>query len=67
MKYITVQIPIPIASKLVDTIQVGAEGLDESDYKHLMKLSQQISEALDNNERLRACWLWGLSRPFTRP
>jgi Holliday junction resolvasome RuvABC ATP-dependent DNA helicase subunit len=51
MKYITIQIPVPLASKLVDAIQVGAEGLDESDYKQLMKLSQQISEDLDNNEQ----------------
>ena len=48
MKYITIQIPVPLASKLVDAIQVGAEGLDESDYKQLMKLANEISEALDN-------------------
>ena len=40
MKHITVQIPVSLASKLVDAIQVGAEGLDEADYKQLMKLSQ---------------------------
>jgi hypothetical protein len=48
MKYITIQIPVPLASKLIDAIQVGAEGLDESDYKQLMKLANEISEALDN-------------------
>jgi len=53
MKYITIQIPVSLASKLVDAIQVGAEGLDESDYKQLMKLSQQISEDLDNNEQFK--------------
>jgi len=53
MKYITIQIPVPLASKLVDAIQVGAEGLDESDYQQLMKLANEISESLDNNERLK--------------
>jgi hypothetical protein len=48
MKYITIQIPVSLASKLVDAIQVGAEGLDEADYNQLMKLSKEISEALDN-------------------
>jgi hypothetical protein len=48
MKYITIQIPVPLASKLVDAIQVGAEGLDEADYKKLIKLSNEISGALDN-------------------
>jgi hypothetical protein len=47
MKYITVQIPVSL-SKLVDAIQVGAEGLDEADYKKLIKLSKEISAALDN-------------------
>ena len=53
MKYITVQIPVCLASKLVDAIQVGAEGLDDADYKELMKLANEISEALDNNERFK--------------
>jgi Holliday junction resolvasome RuvABC ATP-dependent DNA helicase subunit len=48
MKYITIQIPVSLASKLVDAIQVGAEGLDDADHKQLMKLSKEISEALDN-------------------
>jgi len=48
MKHITIQIPVPLASKLIDAIQVGAEGLDESDYKQLIKLANEISEALDN-------------------
>jgi len=48
MKYITVQIPVSLASKLVDAIQVGAEGLDDADYHQLIKLSNEISEALDN-------------------
>jgi hypothetical protein len=51
MKYITVQIPVSLASKLVDAIQVGAEGLDEADYKQLIKLSNEISEALENMGR----------------
>jgi hypothetical protein len=53
MKYITVQIPVSLASKLIDAIQVGAEGLDDSDYNQLIKLSNEISEALDNNEPLK--------------
>ena len=53
MKYITVQIPVSLASKLVDAIEVGAEGLDEADHQQLMKLSQQISEDLDNNEQFK--------------
>jgi hypothetical protein len=53
MKYITIQIPVSLASKLVDAIEVGAEGLDEADYQQLMKLSNEISESLDNNERLK--------------
>ena len=48
VKYITVQIPVSLASKLVDAIEVGAEGLDEADYNQLMKLSKESSEALDN-------------------
>jgi hypothetical protein len=48
VKYITVQIPVSLASKLIDAIEVGAEGLDEADYNRLMKLSKEISEALDN-------------------
>jgi len=48
MKHITIQIPVPLASKLIDAIQVGAEVLDESDYKQLIKLANEISEALDN-------------------
>ena len=48
MKYITIQIPVSLASKLVDAIDVGAEGLDEADYQQLMKLANEISEALDN-------------------
>ena len=48
MKYITIQIPVSLASKLVDAIQVGAEGLDDADYHQLIKLSNEISEALDN-------------------
>jgi hypothetical protein len=39
MKYITVQIPVCLASKLVDAIQVGAEGLDESDHQQLIELA----------------------------
>lgn len=50
MKYITIQIPVSLASKLVDAIQVGTEGLDESDYKQLMKLSKEISDALDGSD-----------------
>jgi Holliday junction resolvasome RuvABC ATP-dependent DNA helicase subunit len=48
MKPITIQIPVSLASKLIDAIDVGAEGLDETDYQQLMKLSNEISEALDN-------------------
>ena len=48
MKHITVQIPVSLASKLVDAIQVGAEGLDEADYNQLMELSKEISAAFDN-------------------
>jgi Holliday junction resolvasome RuvABC ATP-dependent DNA helicase subunit len=48
MKYITIQIPVSLASKLVDAIDVGAEGLDEADHQQLMKLANEISEALDN-------------------
>ena len=53
MKYITIQIPVSLASKLVDAIDVGAEGLDEADQQQLMKLANEISEALDNNERFK--------------
>jgi hypothetical protein len=53
MKYITVQIPVSLASKLVDAIDVGEEGLYEADYQQLMKLSNVISEALDNNEQFK--------------
>jgi hypothetical protein len=53
MKYITVQIPVSLASKLVDAIDAGAEGLDEADHQQLMKLANEISEALDNNERFK--------------
>ena len=42
------QIPVSLASKLVDAIDVGAEGLDEADHQQLMKLANEISEALDN-------------------
>jgi hypothetical protein len=37
-----------LASKLIDAIDVGAEGLDEADHQQLMKLANEISEALDN-------------------
>jgi len=39
MKPITIQIPVPLASKLVDAIEVGAEGLDQSDYNLWLTIS----------------------------
>ena len=49
MKTITIQVPIEIAKELIGCIEVGSEFMeDEAKYNQLIKLSNEISEALDN-------------------
>ncbi len=49
MKTIPIQIPIEIAKELIGCIEVGAEFMeDEAKYNQLIKLSKEISEALDS-------------------
>ena len=49
MKYITIQIPVPLASKLVDAIQVGAEGFQNVGAKLAHVTPRERHDAAEQN------------------